>query len=66
MFWSHISGTNRAGEGLDTYSAQLLIAEVLSCRAQVEDIRLASREIRHKAKTLERQLKNVINVLGRV
>ena len=67
MVCFQISGGIRAvGGGLDTYSAQVLIGEVLSCRSEIEDIHICLGQMRKKTQGVERKLKNIMNVLGRV
>ena len=66
MVCLHISGATRAGSSIDRDTAQLLIAEIWSCREKNEDLQIAARKILKNAKSVEVQLKNLLDVLGRV
>ena len=49
-----------------TYSAQVLIGEIMSCRAEIEDTNLALEKLKKKNQKVDQKLKNLIDVLGRV
>ena len=51
---------------LDTYSAQVLIGEIMFCRAQIEDTNIALEKIIKNNRKVDQNLKNLIDVLGRV